>query len=130
MRELFGRSLHTVLPWGPVHRFPAISAFSRSLTLIAFTVLCAMSFFFPVGSWGGTSKLLTIRWRIRQLHGRGSMSPWKSSFAIASIFALLILSPTIFSLLASSFRLMSVSHGQWLSSSALHNLKQFRVTSG
>src|SRR6267154_2839011 len=107
-----------------------LSASSESLTLILFIPHCATSFSFQLDSWDGTPGFPSMSWKMRQPPGRGSMLAWKNSFAIASTFALLMLSPTTSSLLASSFRPMSVSLGQLLSSSVLHNLLPFRIILG
>src|ERR1700747_1440433 len=107
-----------------------ITTFSEFLTPILFIPHCAMSFFFQLGRWDGTLTFPILCWRIRQVPIRGQMSPWRSTSAIASMFAPLNLTPTISFLLAGSFRLMSVSLGQLLSSTVLHNLPTSKTISG
>src|SRR6266566_5022561 len=97
------------------------------LTLIPFIPHYAMSFFFQLDKWDDTPEFPIWRWRIKEALIRGCMCLWKNTFTIAFIFAPFTLSPIISSLLASSFRPMSVSLGQLLSSSVLHNLLPFRT---
>src|SRR5580698_162578 len=103
-----------------------LSPSSESQTLILFTPHYAMSFFFQLDRRVGILAFATGRWKIQMIL-KESMSPWKNTFAIASTFVPLILSPSIFSLLAGSFRHMSVSLGQLLSRSAWVNLLPFRM---
>jgi hypothetical protein len=76
--------------------------FLESLTLILFIHHCAMSFFFQLDRWDGTPGFPTRCWRIREI--RQSISFCRNTFAIAFTFALPILSPITFFLLASFFR--------------------------
>src|SRR5712672_1099270 len=98
-----------------------------SLTPILFTLHCAMSSFFQLDRWDGTLAFVSLMWKISQTQVREQLPLWKNTFAIASTFALLILSPTISSLLESSSRHMFVRLGQLLSRSALHNLLLYRT---
>src|SRR6266849_7704518 len=103
---------------------------SESLTLIPFTHLYATSFFFQLDRWDGTLEFHKGRGKIRPTIIAGRLSAWKNTFAIASTFVLLMLSPIISFLLASSFRHMSVSLGQLLSKSVWANLLPKRTISG
>src|SRR6266566_3257317 len=104
-----------------------LAASLESLTLIPFTLHCAMSFFFQLDRWDGTLEFLTMRQRIKELPERESMFPWNNTFVISSMFTPFTLDLTISFLLASSFRPMSISLGQLLSKSALDNLLPFRT---
>ena len=97
-----------------------LATYRGFLTLTLFILHYAISFYFPLNSFNGIKELLILSKKIKGLHLGENMSPLKNTFAIAFIFALLILSQITYFSLASFFKSMFVNPGLLLSKSTYH----------